>query len=1781
MTDSDSEYTDCDDDSITEIEITTKGMGNDPATTTAYPAVIVFAQWDCIPIDIRKEAAHLMRLHNVWVHILLRSDSPHNAVTWAKGLGFIDPLDPGHFNLRNLLKIESLEAIFRAVEIGTIKKDFTKDLILISTRFSEQCPGAFEEALEWLASTGEPDIRAHVMHLGHVHICYTALLFIFKEYAHLIFRMAKNLERTMAELRTKPPEAFLAASDDLKKQGNDLFQKHKYEEAVDIYSKAIRCCPENYVVFANRALCYIRCKKYLEAAFDGKRAVLIEPLWAKGHYRYCEALFLLGEVNMAITANKSAQSLCKNDYEGVKDLAQQHQKFMSETMGNKAGPPKKSGGSSKAESIKSNAGEPQQPVKGKGGGSSSNKTKVTDQMNKENHQVKEATVPPVATKESSIAKKVTAPPAGADKEHSLAKKMTAPPAAAALAPSTPKKVMAPPAAATKAPSTPKKMMAPPAAAKAPSTPKKITASATTKEPSTPKKTAPQEPGTPKKKPKSRETQPNQQQPVVNKAAMCKELRSLVHDAHTALSNLCSYNAEQGFGQALALLDTNSHKDLGLSALDVQLLLYGRVSALTEIGKTEELAEARRLLEKIKSYEERIFQCLVYYAHGRLYLKENRFDVAQEYFEDSLQMVKNRITPGILTWPLTKEIVKETQPEPFNKMLEDSIALCKFPPMPDATCRLGKCLGSCKNIYFTDPDFKGFIQIKCSQQCLIEYHSACWKTLKTSSPFEKTDKDFLEQPCLTPDCFGKICSIKIIDPTGLVKCKFENDIAKPQTQRKPKVNQKSCTRVKNLKSKEEGHLKTKNNHNKLTSEEKLTIGEEILPAKNKSVAQSQQQAWLLYRDRVLLQISQMMQLLRQEKGLSVSALSTCLKPWLELDSVRGNQLAGKILNWEQEKVETLDQAVALLLERKNRVWARVFIQLLSNSLDISVDLSHWAGRLNDADLNAAKSFIERNAGYLEELDLTLLLSFAPLQEMISERIVTNPEFTSNKGLNKYMRRAAPHEMRLFIWTLEEHKDLYVSCNILLDEYFDMIDGHCSVLKKSDQNLSSFPMGVKSRGRKKKKEQKGLPVWSGWQSLVPTDQWDQEDPIYYLDPSEPFSIPRHLQAQVAEFEDQYSGPRHKRDFKKLLDNNPDPTEENMYDYFAQILEAHGPLPADDPLLLEEMENFPPMAHAKIDKAGGFEPFFLESLRFIKMGSRIGLAKHAVSLQQQQHQRHLPEALNIFSSTQTSAPHPYDVDPFPTRHLPVDMDDLFPLVGRGHVSSWDDAKLSPNDFDCLDLYTTEVDDSWETYSCSSGLNLTPTEEVILKQHSETQTCPVTKDSVAINTEPLERYESCHGDLNKKAKIIKEMKEKMDKMANDHEEVDQRHKECLSALQSEIQEITTNIQVTDKELTLFQQKLEEEIKKDQKEKKANQEVLKALKLEIDQLVEEQASLTKNIRKKKASYEEELNAFCELSNQLAAEKMSLEDEVKRRKASVAAAAKRSHTAQLSILESGRDQRLHSLHSQRANAKVLLAKLDENVQRFPSLEVSRQNWRTNMQELEKKIATVETQYKEQMEQVKSGKRVKDVLSNTSQPDPQVSLLSSDMAGLRMAPTPPPTDTQHLARPVPPASNTVFDKAMERLATIFPNYTRPDLMRFFKELRSSNGGSLSSMGLQDVVSGVSQLILKHQEKLRAGATSKTTEQGSSAMPPPVDSTSVWQRGQNQKPQDTFALNLDDPCIICHEEMNQLDHCVLECRHTFHKKCITSWLKENSSCPTCRKRTLMSDFPLLIGRRRQAP
>lgn len=53
-------------------------------------------------------------------------------------------------------------------------------------------------------------------------------------------------------------------------------------------------------------------------------------------------------------------------------------------------------------------------------------------------------------------------------------------------------------------------------------------------------------------------------------------------------------------------------------------------------------------------------------------------------------------------------------------------------------------------------------------------------------------------------------------------------------------------------------------------------------------------------------------------------------------------------------------------------------------------------------------------------------------------------------------------------------------------------------------------------------------------------------------------------------------------------------------------------------------------------------------------------------------------------------------------------------------------------------------------------------------------------------------------------------------------------------------------------------------------------------------------------------------------------------------------------------------------------------------------------------------------------------------------------------------------------------------------------------------------------------------------------------------------------------IETECNICmdHFVFKQYKRILPKCNHTFHKKCIDSWLKKNSSCPVCRQEYLPS-------------
>jgi len=54
--------------------------------------------------------------------------------------------------------------------------------------------------------------------------------------------------------------------------------------------------------------------------------------------------------------------------------------------------------------------------------------------------------------------------------------------------------------------------------------------------------------------------------------------------------------------------------------------------------------------------------------------------------------------------------------------------------------------------------------------------------------------------------------------------------------------------------------------------------------------------------------------------------------------------------------------------------------------------------------------------------------------------------------------------------------------------------------------------------------------------------------FLNAMDPFSVPEHLRGQLVEFEEQYTGSTHRSHYQRILDNNPDPTKESLYEYVS---------------------------------------------------------------------------------------------------------------------------------------------------------------------------------------------------------------------------------------------------------------------------------------------------------------------------------------------------------------------------------------------------------------------------------------------------------------------------------------------------------------------------------------------------------------------------------------------------------------------------------------------------------
>jgi len=110
----------------------------------------------------------------------------------------------------------------------------------------------------------------------------------------------------------------MASSNKFKEEGNKLFMKRNYKEAIEMYTKAIE--KSNMSIYhTNRALCYYKMQQWPMAIEDCRRAIELDPHSVKAHFYMGQAACELNQFDEALVHLKRAHELTKELNENYGD----------------------------------------------------------------------------------------------------------------------------------------------------------------------------------------------------------------------------------------------------------------------------------------------------------------------------------------------------------------------------------------------------------------------------------------------------------------------------------------------------------------------------------------------------------------------------------------------------------------------------------------------------------------------------------------------------------------------------------------------------------------------------------------------------------------------------------------------------------------------------------------------------------------------------------------------------------------------------------------------------------------------------------------------------------------------------------------------------------------------------------------------------------------------------------------------------------------------------------------------------------------------------------------------------------------------------------------------------------------------------------------------------------------------------------------------------------------------------------------------------------------------
>lgn len=130
-----------------------------------------------------------------------------------------------------------------------------------------------------------------------------------ERYSYLKYSDASSSVSSSFLDEDKPPDA---ASE--KELGNEYFKQRKFNEAIDCYSRSIALCPTS-VAFANRAMAYLKVKRYEDAENDCTEALNLDDHYIKAYSRRATARRELGKLKSSMQDAEFAMRLEPNNQE--------------------------------------------------------------------------------------------------------------------------------------------------------------------------------------------------------------------------------------------------------------------------------------------------------------------------------------------------------------------------------------------------------------------------------------------------------------------------------------------------------------------------------------------------------------------------------------------------------------------------------------------------------------------------------------------------------------------------------------------------------------------------------------------------------------------------------------------------------------------------------------------------------------------------------------------------------------------------------------------------------------------------------------------------------------------------------------------------------------------------------------------------------------------------------------------------------------------------------------------------------------------------------------------------------------------------------------------------------------------------------------------------------------------------------------------------------------------------------------------------------------------------